>query len=105
MARKGEDYSDEQLAKMYRRYAELKGWSTRDEVVQDKVQAWRDSSIGSVGLAIDFYETGTDNAKHLGRNAETESAQQEGSDGTGCFGVFAAFLITVGVSLAAVFSL
>ena len=90
MARKGAEYSDEQLAEMYRRYAELKGWSTRNEVIREKIQAWRDSSIGPVGLAIDFHKTGKDNAKHLGHNAETESSQKQGNIKKGCFRVFAA---------------
>ena len=70
---KGDQYTDEQLAEMYRHYAYLKGWNTDDETVKTKLEGWRYASIGPVGLAIDFYETGVDNAKHLGRDAEASS--------------------------------
>lgn len=66
-------YTFAQLAEIYRRYAALKGWSTKDEVVHDKVQSWLDSSIGPVGLAIEFYETKKDSAKHLGYDAEARA--------------------------------
>ena len=70
MARKGDQYSDKKLAKIYRQYADRKGWSTRDEVVQDKVESWRDSMIGPVGLAIDWYENGGKDPKpELGKDA------------------------------------
>ena len=72
MARKGSQYTDDQLAEMYRRYASLKGWSTRDDIVRDKVELWRGMSIGLVGFAIEFHETGKDHCKHTGRNAEEE---------------------------------
>ena len=93
MARKGAEYSDEELAEMYRRYAELKGWSTKDVTVQDKVEGWRDSSIGPVGLAIDFHETGNDNAKHIGNDAEAKATKQE-KGGGGCACIFLALVST-----------
>jgi len=105
MTRKGDNYTDEQLTKIYRRYAELKGWNTSDEVVQDKLQSWRAMSIGPVGLAIDFHETGKDNAKHLGRDAEIEAGKAEGGSSLGCTAVFVALIVTIGGLLAVSLSL
>ncbi len=67
-------YSFEQLVEIYRRYAQLKGWSTKAELIRDKVQAWMDSSIGPVGLAIEYHETRRDGAKDLGHDAEARAA-------------------------------
>lgn len=53
-------YSLEQLREIYRRYADLKGWSTRTSVVKDIVNGWMNGGIGNVGHAITFYETGDD---------------------------------------------
>ena len=74
MARKGAEYTDEQLAEMYRKYAQLKGWSTKASVIRGNISTWRSSSIGPIGLAIDFFENGEDNAKHLGYDAEARSS-------------------------------
>lgn len=68
--KKGSEYSDDELAAIYARYAKLKGWSTDSELVAAKVQSWRESSTGPVGAAVDFHKTGEDRIKHLGRDAE-----------------------------------
>src|SRR5262249_16469371 len=67
-------YTFEQLVEVYRRYAQLKGWSTKEEVIRDKVESWIDHSIGPVGLAIEYHETRQDGAKHLGHDAEARAA-------------------------------
>jgi hypothetical protein len=66
----------DELVRVYRRYATLKGWSTRDETIELKIAEFQDD--GPVQLAIDFEETGVDHAKHLGYDAESRAA--EGSD-------------------------
>jgi hypothetical protein len=66
-------YTVEELVEIYRQYAQLKGWSTNERTVRDKVEAWVDSSIGPVGLAIQFHERRTDGAKHLGYDAEARA--------------------------------
>ncbi len=69
MARK-QKYTIEELVTIYRKYASLKGWSTNEYTVRENVDGWVNSSIGPVGLAIEFHENRTDGAKHLGFNAE-----------------------------------
>ena len=50
-----------------------KGWSTDDETVSMKVEAWKYKRIVPVDLAIDFHETGEDTAEDLGKEAEFAS--------------------------------
>lgn len=69
-------YSPDHLAKMYRMYAAMKGWNTTEPVVRGKVQAWTESGIGPVGLAIEFYETGIDGAPHLDRVPERRDSER-----------------------------
>jgi hypothetical protein len=73
-SRNSNNYAFDELVFIYRRYAQFKGWNTSECVVRDKVEGWVDSMIGPVGLAIDFYETGKDNAKHLGWDAEARAS-------------------------------
>ncbi|WP_221029603.1 hypothetical protein [Actomonas aquatica] len=68
MAR-SEKYSFDKLVEIYIRYAALKGWSTRREVAEDKVDSWLTSSIGPVGIAISFHEEGVDHLSHMGIDA------------------------------------
>jgi hypothetical protein len=69
-------YGVEELARIYRRYATLKGWSTHEKVVSEKIADWNHD--GPVQLAIEFHETGIDRARYLGYDAESRAA--EGSD-------------------------
>jgi hypothetical protein len=38
----------------------LKNWDTRKATIADKVESWLDMSIGPVGLALQWHETGKD---------------------------------------------
>jgi hypothetical protein len=67
-------YSVDEATEIYRRYAHLKGWSTIEKVIREKVEDWRFSKDGAVQLAIDFHETGIDNAKYIGMDAESRAA-------------------------------
>jgi len=95
MVQKRSEYTDEELVNMYCRYAHLKGWSTEDTIVSLKVEAWRAKGIGPVGLAIDFYETGKDNAKHLGKDAEEEATAKKSIGCVGFLVVFAILLVAL----------
>ena len=66
---KSSKYTYNQLTDIYRKYAHLKGWSVSDTAVGDKVGAWLSASLGPVGLAIDFHETGIDYYHDRGINA------------------------------------
>ena len=63
-------YHDEDLPEIYRHYAELKGWSTKPQIIADKVATWTEQGIGAVGLAVDFYLTGKDGYKQVCHDAE-----------------------------------
>lgn len=57
------------LAKIYVRYASLKGWSTRKDVVREKIAEWEADGTGTFALAATFHETGVDQCAHLGFDA------------------------------------
>ena len=69
-------YTEAELDQIYRHYAELKGWSTYDKVVKEKIAEW--NGDGPVQLAIEFHETGVDGAYYLGYDPGSRTA--EGSD-------------------------
>ena len=69
-------YPPEHLVKIYRMYATMKGWNTTEPVVRNQVQAWTTSTSGPVGLAIEFYEDGTDGEPHLTRVPENGDREQ-----------------------------
>ena len=70
---KGDEYSDAELVKIYRKYARRKGWNSSEEVAYSRVRGeWRASMVGPVGLAIDWYESGGKDPKpELGKDATT----------------------------------
>ena len=65
MAKRKEKYTDLQLAEMYRVYAQWKGWNISPKVVRAHIEAWKSVSIGPMGLAIEYHETGIDGAPHI----------------------------------------
>jgi hypothetical protein len=67
-AQTGRSYNAQELSEVYRAYARLKGWNATDQVVRDKVEAWLGQTIGPVGLALQWHETGTDPKPELTRS-------------------------------------
>lgn len=59
------EYSTEQLLQIYKRYAEKKGWNAKPKHVAECVALWQASSLGAVGLAIKYFESGSDNAEFV----------------------------------------
>ena len=64
-------YTFAELVEIYRRYAALKGWYTNDDAVREHVL---DHSSGLLKSAIAFHETGKDDEKDSGFDAEAVAA-------------------------------
>jgi hypothetical protein len=62
-------YTFDELVVIYAKYAGLKGWNTKLEFVKDHVDSWLSKSLGPVGLAISFHETGIDDYSDHGLDA------------------------------------
>lgn len=67
-SKRGREYDRLQLTHVYRNYATLKGWNTSQAVVDDKVDSWLESSLGAVGLAVEWLESGIDPKPELSRH-------------------------------------
>lgn len=101
MARKGSQYSAAELAEIYRDCAWRKGWDTTDRVVKDKVDSWHSGSIGPVGLAIDWHESGGKDPKpELGNDATVRKGSTSLSGAFGCFALGFATLLLAAAAIA-----